>query len=195
MEVFDGVGWIGGLETYRITSPTVTADTSSRPGWAVLTFTGPGSIDVTGSGSAEVLVVAGGGGGGYVYGGGGGAGGFRTATLSLTAGPYPITVGGGGAGGVTPSTSGRGSSGGDSIFSTITSSGGGGGACSQTSGSSDVGQSAGDGGSGGGGSHWTSSLPNPAPYAAGSGNTPATSPPQGNPGGDGAHSAYAEASG
>jgi len=77
--------------------------------------------------SVDYLVVAGGGGGGSLNGGGGGAGGYRTSfpggtKLTLTAvTSYSITVGAGGA--ASSSTSSKGSSGSDSIFSTITSSG------------------------------------------------------------------------
>jgi hypothetical protein len=93
--------------------------------------------------TCDYLVVAGGGGGGgSANAGGGGAGGLRstvTATggggalesaLSVTSGTaYAITVGAGGAAGTGnyPSAS-KGTSGGNSIFSTITSTGGGGGA-------------------------------------------------------------------
>ena len=98
--------------------------------------------------SAEYLVVAGGGGGGLGNGsyreggGGGGAGGYRTGTLSLSPGTsYSVTVGSKGIGKVTGST-GYGTNGGDSIFSTITSAGGGGGAPHDANGLS--------GGSGGG---------------------------------------------
>lgn len=90
----------------------------------------------------DYLVVAGGGGGGVGYDpSGGGAGGLRstvTATggggalesqLSLTKGStYTVTVGQGGSGATGgASTSGPGSSGGNSVFHTITSIGGGGG--------------------------------------------------------------------
>jgi hypothetical protein len=92
--------------------------------------------------TCDYLVVAGGGGGGgSANAGGGGAGGLRstvTATggggtlesaLSVTSGTaYAITVGAGGAAGTGnyPSAS-KGTSGGNSVFSTITSTGGGGG--------------------------------------------------------------------
>ena len=153
------------------------------------TFTGPGTFTVTNLSATAAentvgyMVLAGGGGG---YGsasagakGGGGAGGFRegrnvpidnftasplvanapTNAVTVTATAFPITVGGGGAG----TSSGNGSNGSNSIFSTITSTGGG------------SGQS-GPGGSGGGGGYSTS---------AGNGNTPPTTPSQGNNGGVG----------
>ena len=84
------------------------------------------------------MVVAGGGGGGSCGGGGGGAGGFRedkspvtpytaspkdgAGNISVTATAFPITVGGGGAGGAKPAN--IGTSGSNSVFSTITSAGG-----------------------------------------------------------------------
>ena len=65
LEVYSPQGWIvGAEESFRITSPTVTADTSSRPGYAVFTFTSPGSIEVTnGPGTIEYFVIGGGGAG------------------------------------------------------------------------------------------------------------------------------------
>ena len=116
--------------------------------------------------SASYLVVAGGGGGGQTNGeagGGGGAGGFRTGTSSLNPTlSYTITVGAGGAKG-TVSPSNNGSNGSDSVFNTITSSGGG--------------KQATAGGSGGGGQSVNANQ--------GAGNTPSTSPSQGNSGGGG----------
>jgi hypothetical protein len=88
------------------------------------------------------LVVAGGGGGGVGYDpSGGGAGGLRSTTTATGGGgslesalllnvgtPFTVTVGQGGAGATGgASTSGPGSSGGNSVFHTITSTGGGGG--------------------------------------------------------------------
>ena len=120
----------------------------------------------------EYLVVAGGGGGGK-KGGGGGAGGFRTATGFAVAATTitGITVGAGGAG--TSNINLRGTSGNNSVFSTITSTGGGGG------GSDGTYKDGSDGGSGGGnaGGGYT------RPVATGSGNTPSTDPSQGNDGG------------
>jgi len=122
----------------------------------------------------DFLIVAGGGGGGRGDGGGGGAGGYRTSTQEVPIGStITVTVGDGGAG--RTDTGGPGTSGSDSSISgsgltTITSAGGGGG------GSSSVGGAAFNGGSGGGGASGN---------AAGSGNTPVTSPSQGNDGGAG----------
>jgi hypothetical protein len=121
----------------------------------------------------DYLVVAGGGGGGGNISGGGGAGGFRTSiggtplTLFLGAN-YTVTVGAGGnkgTGNNADCTSGV-----DSVFSTITSTGGGRG------GSDNATVPPATGGSGGGGS-WGSKT-------AAAGNTPSTSPSQGNSGGN-----------
>jgi hypothetical protein len=160
------------------------------------TFTGPGTFAVSqiSTTSAEnivsYVVVAGGGGGGWDRAGGGGAGGFRevkspltpyTASpldgypsspnrVTLTAASFPITVGGGGNGGANPNpVSGKGLSGSNSIFSTVTSAGGGGGGAAPGGAGPGV-----DGGSGGGSS---------GPGTGGSGNTPPVTPAQGTAGG------------
>jgi hypothetical protein len=153
-------------------------------------FTGPGTFSVSsagndiGSNSVEYLVIAGGGSGGTSNpssngSAGGGAGGFRQnypspaiAGLPVTATSYPITVG---AGASSNPTGGRGNTGSNSVFSTITSAGGGGGAGTYTAATS--------GGSGGGG--MTAGVQPPSVQTGGSGNTPPVSPPQGNPGGNG----------
>ena len=124
----------------------------------------------------EYLVVAGGGGGAGWGGGGGGAGGYRAATGFAVAATTisGITVGAGGTG---SSASAYGApaadatAGSDSIFSTITSTGGGYGGNDSPSG---IG---GNGGSGGG------RGVNGGSGAEGDGNTPSTSPSQGNDGG------------
>jgi hypothetical protein len=158
-------------------------------------FTGPGTFTVTnagnsgGSNSVEYLVVAGGAGGGKGgtsdSGGGGGAGGYRqnypsptTAGLPVTATSYPISVGSGGAGSSTPQT--KGTSGNNSIFSTITSAGGGGGGTLNCGGSTPAYNPGASGGSGGGGGGGACA----GVGAGGAGNTPPTSPSQGNNGGD-----------
>ena len=145
----------------------------------VATFVGPGTFCVsqvsnvdTTRNQVSFLVIGGGGGGGPYRGGGGGAGGFRefrgpnqsysvsplngATPITVTASPFPITVGGGGA---------AANKGSDSIFSSITSAGGGAGQPGPQ-----------PGGSGGGGRTGA---------AAGSGNTPPVSPPQGANGGAG----------
>jgi hypothetical protein len=159
--------------------------------YKIHTFTGPGTFTVSnagnpgGSTTVDYLVVAGGGGGGGVVGGGGGAGGYReskatgapwtasplasSTSLPVSVTAYPITVGGGGTGG--PNTcGGDGGNGVNSIFSTITATGGGGG-------SKDCGGTGQPGGSGGGAANTHTRF--------GTGNTPPTSPPQGNNGGSG----------
>lgn len=106
-------------------------------------FNSSGIFDVKTPLTVDYLVVAGGGGGGCDYGGGGGgAGGLRstvTATggggslesqLSLSPVPYSVVVGAGGPGGrvVTGTIGSYGTTGSNSVFSSITSNGGGGGA-------------------------------------------------------------------
>ena len=141
------------------------------------------------------LVVAGGGGGGStgdsIGGGGGGAGGLRTSYGSFTGGgdpaestigislntAYTITVGDGRAaisGNDSATSGGRGYTGLNSIFSTITADGGGGGG---GGGSSNNQFSGGTGGSGGGGSTWGS----------GAAGVAISSPVQGYAGGAGAN--------
>jgi hypothetical protein len=134
--------------------------------------------------SIDFLVVAGGGGGGSdaepstVGGGGGGAGGYRTSTQTVNATTViTVTVGDGGNGGVAGSdgtkTSGSDSSISGSGLTTITSTGGGYGAAFD-------GYAAATGGSGGGGSY----TGGPAGHPGAAGNTPSTSPSQGNNGGN-----------
>jgi len=159
------------------------------------TFTSPGTFCVSSlaenapNNQVSYMVVAGGGGGGGNRGGGGGAGGFRedkspttpytasplegAGAITVTASPYPITVGGGGTGGPGPTgPTSDGGSGSNSVFSTITSAGGAGGRAAN------VGANGFNGGSGGGASFY------PVGYCGGAGNTPPTSPAQGNPGGN-----------
>lgn len=135
--------------------------------------------------SADMLIVAGGGAGGESSsqsGGGGGAGGFRTSTQTLSGGAtYTITVGAGGSVGTdhVSTTAGQGGNGGDSSISgtgitTITSTGGGGGGAGGAN--NGTGQAGKSGGSGGGTGAYGTNV-------GGSGNTPSTSPSQGNNGG------------
>ena len=174
--------------------------------YKVHTFTGDGTFCVTAgtcvaNNAVSYMVVAGGGAGGAGAGGGGGAGGFRelsTPIAPYTASPldgypsapnrvtvttqgYPITVGAAGAAAPTSCTGG---SGGNSIFSCITSAGGGGGGTYSVAPQSH----GGDGGSGGGGGYVFPGAP--GPHATpddfkGVGNTPPTTPSQGNTGGKG----------
>jgi hypothetical protein len=143
---------------------TITPSTNSADqGNFGITFTASDGVNLATAASSftlefgaliEYLVVAGGGGGGgkvagNAYGGGGaGAGGFRTATGLLVdfGSAITVTVGAGGAGGIGV----QGSSGFDSVFSTITSNGGGYGAKGSVAASAEVG---GDGGSGGAGTY------------------------------------------
>jgi len=158
-------------------------------------------------------VVAGGGGGGAgstgsIYGGGGaGAGGFREVSsptapftaspldgypsapnrVTLTASPFPITVGGGGTAAPlsnpgSPTTR-RGTNGANSVFSTITSAGGGVGGTRFTGspGPAVNFSKGGAGGSGGGGSEGTGGTA--GGWLGGAGNTPPTTPAQGSNGG------------
>jgi len=198
-------GWLvtdSGLQTEAPTAQYVTATggtVTCSGDYRIHTFTGPGAFCVScagnasGSSTVDYLVVAGGAGGGAGSdnsGGGGGAGGYRespgTASGSYTVSPlgtspavalsvpatsYPITVGGGGAGGIQPSTAAT--VGVNSIFSTITSAGGGGGGNENAP--QRAGNNGGSGGGGGGGGYGTGT--------AGSGNTPPTSPAQGQNGG------------
>ena len=154
------------------------------------TFLAPGTFTVSATAACasdnivSYMVVAGGGGSGEDnYAGGGGAGGFRelknpvnpyTASpldgyptpgnrITVTATPYPITVGGGGAGG---GDSGKGAQGCSSTFATIVSAGGGGG------GKYVPGQNGGTAGGSGGGGSSNAGLP-------GAGNTPPTTPAPG----------------
>jgi hypothetical protein len=192
LAVEEGTGFVG--EAYVVASGG-TETTSGN--CKIHTFTGPGSFVVcsvattAANNVVSYMVIAGGGGGGGDYGAGAGAGGFRevktpvtpyTASpldgypsapnrITVTAQTYPIVVGAGGSKGVRDTV---GSSGSNSSFSTITSAGGGKGgmqACSPNS------QNGCNGGSGGGARY--------GPSTVGSGNTPPTTPSQGNNGGAG----------
>jgi hypothetical protein len=173
-----GLTATGGDNIYTYSDPTGVYRTHE--------FVNSGTFSVTAIGrlssNIDYLVVAGGGGGGNPTGGGGGAGGFRTNvsghplaspapfTVSTSPGSYSVVVGGGG---------GSAASGSPSVFApgypnSITATGGGAGGSDNTQGS--------NGGSGGGGGRLGG---NPAP--GGLGNTPPTSPPQGNVGGQGSN--------
>jgi len=160
--------------------------------YKIHTFTGPGTFTVTQSGTigktdaVDYLIIAGGGGtqpggGRPSQTGGSGAGGYResknpaapwtasplasSSSFAVTSQGYPITVGGGG-------SSGNGST---SEAFAITSAGGGTGGFFNGN--------ATQGGSGGGGG---GTFGGPRPGEAG--NIPPVSPPQGNPGAQGANS-------
>ena len=146
----------------------------------ITTFNSSGTLSTSsGTTEAEYLVIAGGGGTGNTGAGGGGAGGYRTGTLSVRASTdYSITVGAGGAGGDT------GSNGNNSVFTadlaTITSTYGAGATGFQSAGV--------DGGSGSGAGARCNDV-------GGDGNTPATTPSQGNDGGDAEHTGIAAGGG
>ena len=143
-------------------------------------FNTTGSFTPVTSLTCDYLVVAGGGGSGQGTGGGGGAGGYRTSIgvgqTTLSSGTsYAVTIGAGGTGGAAGTqTNGASSSFVISGGTTITSAGGGRGGTFQFASAA--------GGSGGGGGYYQSGATT-GPGAAG--NTPSTSPSQGNNGGDG----------
>jgi hypothetical protein len=182
-------------------------------------FVGPGTLSVSSGGEVTYLIVGGGGGAGsggsklspspaynpYVnFGGGGGAGGVLTGTTTISATPYPITVGTGGAAGPVFSVptsnpyynlGNPGSNGGDSTFNSLTAygGGGGGGRPSQTTPPTlpNAKANASPGGSGGGGG----SLVRPggpisAPTGFYLGSAGSGTPGQGYPGRQAANQAY-----
>lgn len=155
------------------TTKAIGGEVTVSGGFAYHTFRQSGQFIPSENLTVECLVVAGGGGGGQstVGGGGGGAGGYRTATgVNLTVNNiYGVIIGSGGTGAGTQQNSGA--QGSDSIFHTITSTGGGRGA--------DLNQNGGSGGSGGGSANGAGQ----STRNGGLGNTPSTSPAQGNNGG------------
>jgi len=203
VNVIDSTSNVRGASFITATGGTITTSGNYK----IHKFTGPGTFAVSGIASCSnnnivsYMVVAGGGGGAASHsgGGGGGAGGFREykgpadcysasplngnpggTAITVTATPYPITVGGGGSAGTFGSTSYPGNpftaagNGGNSVFSTITSTGGGAG------GGLGPGAANGStGGSGGGG------VGTGGPNTGGAGNTPPVSPSQGFAGGNG----------
>ena len=67
LEVYGAAGWVTVKSAGKIEATGGTKDTSSRPGYAVHTFTGDGTFTITsGQGQVEYLIVAGGGGGGVL---------------------------------------------------------------------------------------------------------------------------------
>ena len=148
-------GVISGTLPDIATDTTYTFTINTLDGVSIIprTFSITSNTSIT----AEYLVVAGGGGGGGgSAGGGGGAGGFKTGTLLLTRNSsYLATVGLGGAGKPGNTNGGeRGSSGENSVFSSVTSTGGGGGG-----GEGATYQSGGSGGSGGGADYHSGQAP------------------------------------
>ena len=196
-DIHDSTSNITGNPGYTVA--TGGTETNSPCGnFKIHTFTGDGPFSVTnvgtpsgGTNKVSYMVVAGGGGGGSYYGGAGGGGGYREGKVSgdpftaspivapdglvITAENFTISVGGGGAkGGPSPRA---GTSGVNSVFSTITSAGGGFG----NGGPTPAAPAGGSGGSGGGGSAPCSGS-DAGGRTGGTGNTPPVSPPQGNPG-------------
>ena len=180
--VQDSTSSVSGSAYITATGGTITTVCTN---YKVHTFTSDGTFCVSAGvgplAAADYLVIAGGGATGISnHGGGAGAGGYRESkcatvsgcwtasplasatSLSISPGPYSVTVGGGAA---------AGSNGSDSVFSTITSAGGG---------KANSGLNGSAGGSGGGGYSET-----PGTTTGGAGNTPPVSPPQGNAGGNG----------
>ena len=162
-------GVAGAGTPFSATGGTIT----QSGGYTIHTLTSSGTFTPNGAQNVEVLVVGGGGGGGGYIGGGGGGGGVRyAASFPVIAQNYAVTVGAGGSGGI---STGDGTKGNDSSFSTIIAAGGGRGACGEFCSGN------GDGGSGGGqGRTWQGRG-----GVAGVGNTPVAVPSQGNNGGAG----------
>ena len=190
VQVYNGTGWDQLSNVFSATGGTKSEAT--RSGWAVHTFTSPGTFTVQGPDkSGEYLVVGGGAGGGNGSGGGGGAGGFRLNTsYTLTPGSYAVVVGGGGAGGgpaTWPAPAQPGSNGTDSEFGTIISAGGGGGGGYNSSGIS--------GASGGGSSHTNQTAGSGNVYSPTSPRHPGPAPGQGNNGGLATPGTYDEGGG
>jgi len=150
LEFANGTSW-NGLGAVNATGGTTTTELN---GYRIHTFNSSGSFTVLSSGNVEVLVVAGGGGGGGGYqspggGGGGGGGVLYSAGFAVVAGTMSVTVGAGGAGGTGNTNGGgyvRATSGGNSVFGSLTAIGGEGGG--NYDGTAGLG-----GGSGGGGSY------------------------------------------
>ena len=180
--VGSGAGGQGGSGVVIISYPgaqqfgggNVTTDGTNT----IHTFTTSGTLSPLSSLTASALVVAGGGGGAgattnATAGCGAGAGGLLTSSSLIidTNSNYVVTVGAGGAGGASGGAN-NGVQGSGSSFLSLTTAGGGYGAASGNAGA--AGGSGGSGGSGGG---------TAANTTGGAGNTPSTSPSQGNNGG------------
>ncbi len=198
--VQDSTSNVTGSPFLQATGGTVTTSGNCK----IHTFTGPGTFTVAAASQTAAenivsyLVIGGGGGSGGGQGtGGGGAGGMRELVspsapysgsplngyptpgnrITVTAQAYPITVGGGGAGApYGPGVQQQGTSGVNSIFSSITSTGGGGGGGG--GGAPNPAGVGGPGGSGGGGGGRDGGC-----KVGGTGNTPPVSPAQGTNGG------------
>jgi hypothetical protein len=151
-----GNGGSGVVIIRYLTQPETITEAS---GYLTHVFKSYGTLGIGGSGNVQALVVAGGAGGGRGMGGwggngGGGAGGYQySSSLAVTAQTYGVTVGGGGLGWRTviygSGPSGRGDSGQNSVFGSLTATGGGGGGGSLAG----TGSTGAAGGSGGGGAY------------------------------------------
>ena len=134
---------------YQIASLTATAKATGGAisffsGKTIHTFTSSGTFANPTALTVDYLIVGAGGGGGYNLAGGGGGGLVHYKTgVYLPASPYPVSVGAGGAGDATPGATAT--TGGSSIFNSVTASGGGGGGSRPSSAGA-------SGGSGGGAS-------------------------------------------
>jgi len=154
------------------------------------TFTGPGTFQITDTGtssnnSLEVLLVAGGGSGGVDNGGGGGAGGVVDTTVAPAVQSYPIVIGSGAAKRVGAADDGPGNHGDNSTAFSLTAIGGGAG-----SGWGNAGDNGTPGGSGAGQGTSPSSA---SPVGAGTGTQPGS--PSGGFGNPGAASSISGAGG
>lgn len=126
MQILAGVG--AGQSFMVATGGTTFDYTSGGITYRSHTFSSSGSFIVTDAGDTpqiDVLVIGGGGGGGgQDYGGGGGGGYGNTATQTLTAATYSVTVGNAGTN-QAPLVTGGGSAGGTTTFNGISGAGGG----------------------------------------------------------------------
>jgi hypothetical protein len=156
-----------------VTGGTLTSDAT----YYYRAFTGNGTLAVSGTINAEVLLVAGGGGGGYDVGSGGGAGGLVLKSgYTIPNGSYAVAIGSGGPGSTDGATSGATRSGQNSTLGSLLTALGGGGSGSYNA------NPAASGGSGGGGL----GAQNVASQAGGAGLQPSSQwGGYGNPGGTG----------
>lgn len=157
---------VGNLGRPIVTGGTLTSDAT----YYYRTFTGNGSLGISGASLvADVLIVAGGGSGGAGTGGGGGAGGLISiSSYPFSSSTYEVTVGSGG----TNDDVGTGTSGSNTVVSngtaTLTALGGGAGGATETN---NVTFASSNGGSGGGGQNY---YPSNGNTAAGSATQPST---------------------